>query len=190
MTSVRLTISIIGMLIGLSASGQQLPRIHVVHLPIHSYRLLAMSMDENGDIWFGSIHHVVHRYNPRTGAVETIALHKTTANYNFWASQSLPLNKKVYFLGEVYPNLLIYDPARKTFAGKPYPSPKPDVWYASQDNRHLYLIDRVRENKSGIRWQTQPSERVAGKSARGNASRPPRSGSAGLRRSDRNGDAP
>ncbi|MGI8467228.1 MAG: hypothetical protein ACR2N3_02140, partial [Pyrinomonadaceae bacterium] len=47
-------------------------KMYLVRLPIKSYRLLAMAMDEDGDIWFGSIHHVIHRYTPSTGAVETI----------------------------------------------------------------------------------------------------------------------
>lgn len=131
------------------------PRMYVVHLPIHSYRLLAMAMDQNGDIWFGSIHHVVHRYNPRTRTVETIPLPKTTVHYKLWASQSLPMNNKVYFLGEAYPNLIIYNPTRKTFTEKPYPSSKPDVWYgvASPDKQHLYLFDRG--GVGLIKWDTK-----------------------------------
>jgi streptogramin lyase len=155
MTGMFRATAIVAILVSLSAGAEQRPRMYVVHLPIHSYRLLAMSMDDNGDIWFGSIHHVVHRYNPRTGAVDTIPLPKTTDNYKFWASQSLPLNNKVYFLGEAYPNLLIYDPVKKTFTEKPYPSPKPDVWYgiASPDKRHLYLFDRG--GVGLIKWDTQ-----------------------------------
>src|SRR6185437_818117 len=111
-----------------AAADQSAMRMYVVHLPIHSYRLLAMAMDRNGDIWFGSIHHVVHRYNPRTGTVETIPLPRTTVNYKLWASQSLPMNNKVYFLG-AYPNLIIFNLNQKAFTEKPYPSPKPDMWY-------------------------------------------------------------
>jgi len=36
-----------------AAADQSAMRMYVVHLPIHSYRLLAMAMDRNGDIWFG-----------------------------------------------------------------------------------------------------------------------------------------
>lgn len=146
---------VVALSLALSLQGEQRLGMHVVPLPIHSYRLLAMAMDDDGNIWFGSIHHVVHRYNPRSGAVETIALPKTTDSYKFWASQSLPMNKKVYFLGEAYPNLLIYDPLRKTFTEKPYPSPKPDVWYgvASPDKRHMYLFDRG--GVGLIKWDTE-----------------------------------
>lgn len=146
---------VLAALAGVPAGNGQLPQMYVVHLPIHSYRLLAMAMDDNGDIWFGSIHHVVHRYNPRTGAVETIPLPKTTENYKFWASQSLPVNKKVYFLGQAYPKLLVYDTIQKTFTEKPYPSPRPDVWYgiASPDKQHLYLFDRG--SVGLIKWDTQ-----------------------------------
>src|SRR5438552_2074082 len=35
-----------------------------VPIPIHSYRLLLMSMDDEGIIWAGSIHQVIHRYDP------------------------------------------------------------------------------------------------------------------------------
>jgi hypothetical protein len=129
--------------------------LHVVHLPIHSYRLLAMEMDEDGNIWFGSIHHVIHRYTPSTGAVETIPLPQTSANYNLWASQCLPVNKKVYILGEAYPKLIIYDRLTKQFTEKNYPSPKPDVWYAiaHPDRRHLYLFDRG--GVGLIKWDSQ-----------------------------------
>ena len=126
-----------------SAQAERLA-MHVVHLPIHSYRLLAMQMDEEGNIWFGSIHHVIHRYTPSTGAVKTIPLPGTSAHYNLWASQCIPVNKKVYILGESYPKLIIYNPLTNQFTEKDYPSPKPDVWYAMAhpDHRHLYLFDR------------------------------------------------
>jgi hypothetical protein len=129
--------------------------MHVVRLPIQSYRLLAMAMDEDGDIWFGSIHHVIHRYTPSTGAVETIPLPPDTAGYNLWASQSLPANGKVYVLSQAYPKLIIYDRAARRFTEKAYPSPKPDVWYglAHPDGRHLYLFDRG--SVGIIKWDTQ-----------------------------------
>src|SRR6266446_4237062 len=44
--------------------------LHVVPTPIKSYRLLAMSMDDDGFIWAGSIHKGVHRYDPRMGKIE------------------------------------------------------------------------------------------------------------------------
>lgn len=129
--------------------------LHVVHLPIYSYRLLAMAMDEDGDIWFGSVHHVIHRYTPSTGEVETIPLPATTSDYNFWASQCLPVGKKVYILGQAYPKLIIYDRSTKQFTEKSYPSPKPDVWYglAHPDGRHLYFFDRGAVGL--IKWDSQ-----------------------------------
>src|SRR5947209_1996357 len=48
--------------------------LHVVPVPVRSYRLLAMSMDPDGFIWAGSIHRTIHRYDPRTGAVESVPL--------------------------------------------------------------------------------------------------------------------
>lgn len=131
-------------------------KLYLVHLPIQSYRLLAMAMDEEGDIWFGSIHHVIHRYTPSTGAVETIPLPQDAAEYkNLWASQLLPANKKVYILSMAYPRLMIYDRATKHFTEKAYPSPKPDVWYglSHPDDRHLYLFDRG--SVGIIKWDTK-----------------------------------
>ena len=130
-------------------------KMYLVHLPVNSYRLLAMAMDEDGDIWFGSIHHVIHRYTPSTGAVETIPLPPATADYkNLWASQSLPANKKVYILSMDYPRLMIYHRETKTFTEKAYPSAKPDVWYglSHPDGRHLYLFDRG--SVGIINWDT------------------------------------
>ena len=139
-----------------SFRGDELPKMYLVHLPIQSYRLLAMAMDEDGDIWFGSIHHVIHRYTPSTGAVETIPLPQDAAEYkNLWASQSLPANGKVYILSMAYPRLMIYDRAARRFTEKAYPSPKPDVWYGlpQPDGRHLYLFDRG--SVGIIKWDTK-----------------------------------
>jgi hypothetical protein len=138
-----------------AAGGGGPLKLHVVHLPIQSYRLLAMAMDEDGDIWFGSIHHVIHRYTPATGAVETIRLPHDTDGYDLWASQSLPANGKVYVLTQAYPKLIIYDRATRRFTEKAYPSPKPDVWYglAHPDGRHLYLFDRGAVGI--IKWDTE-----------------------------------
>jgi hypothetical protein len=135
--------------------GDDRLKMHLVHLPIQSYRLLAMAMDEDGDIWFGSIHHVLHRYTPSTGGVETIPLPEDTAGYDLWASQSLPANGKVYILSMAYPRLIIYDRKTKRFTEKAYPSPKPDVWYAlpHPDGRHLYLFDRG--SVGIIKWDTK-----------------------------------
>lgn len=143
------------LLIGKGLCGQPRLDLHVAHLPIYSYRLLAMAMDEDGDIWFGSVHHVIHRYTPATGEVETTPLPQTTAGYNFWASQCLPARKKVYILGEAYPRLIIYDRVTRRFTEKPYPSPKPDVWYGlgHPDGRHLYLFDRGAVGL--IKWDAQ-----------------------------------
>lgn len=141
---------------GVAAAAAAFPgggAFHIVHLPIRSYRLLAMGMDEDGDIWFGSIHHRIHRYTPPTGAVETIALPPTKER--FWVSASLPANRKVYLLGQKYPRLLIYNRAGKKFSEASYPSRSPDVWYglAHPGRRHLYLFDRGAAGV--IKWDAQ-----------------------------------
>src|SRR3954463_2306960 len=48
--------------------------LHVVPVPVRSYRLLAMSRDADGFIWTGSIHRTIHRYDPRAGTIESIPL--------------------------------------------------------------------------------------------------------------------
>jgi hypothetical protein len=130
---------------------QEKLKLHVVQTPIKSYRLLAMSMDEDGFIWCGSIHRVVHRYDPRSGKVETIAL-----PYDSSASSCICAGKKVYILGQSYPKLIVYDRASKEFSEFPYSSsPKPDVWYGVGpiQGRFVYLFDR---GSSGIiRWDTE-----------------------------------
>jgi streptogramin lyase len=73
-------------------------RLHVVPTTLKSYRLLAMSKDEAGFIWAGSIHQAIHRYDPRTGKVETIPLPcKATA------SACICVGDKVYILGQSHP---------------------------------------------------------------------------------------
>lgn len=135
--------------------AQERLKLHVVHLPINSYRLLAMEMDESGDIWFGSIHHVIHRYTPATGTVETIQLPQMTEGYHLWASQCLPASGKVYILGQAYPKLMIYDRRTKKFNETNYPSPKPDVWFGLKhpDGRHLFFFDRG--GVGLIKWDSQ-----------------------------------
>jgi hypothetical protein len=130
-----------------AAAGLEL---HVVPVPIKSYRLLAMSQDDDGFIWAGSIHRVLHRYDPRTGAAETIPL-----PYDSSASQCTCVGSKVYVLGQSYPRLIVYDRAAKTFREFAYPSPKPDVWYGTEpfDGRHLFLFDRG--GVGVIKWDTQ-----------------------------------
>jgi hypothetical protein len=124
--------------------------LSVVPLPIKSYRLLSMTMDDDGFIWCGSIHRVIHRYDPRTGEVETVGL-----PYDSSASSCLCVGKKVYILGQSYPNLIVYDRAKRTFSEFPYPSPKPDVWYGVGPIRGslLYLFDRG--SAGVIRWDTE-----------------------------------
>src|SRR3954467_12269978 len=76
--------------------------LHLVPTPITSYRLLAMTMDDDGFIWCGSIHRVVHRYDPRRGEVKTIQL-----PYDSSASSCLCVGKKVYILGQSYAKLIV-----------------------------------------------------------------------------------
>lgn len=125
--------------------------MHVVPIPVKSYRLLAMSQDEEGFIWTGSIHEVIHRYDPRRGKIETIKLpYKAQA-----ASSCICVGKKVYVLGQTYPRLIIYDRTAKEFREVDYPSAKPNVWYGTEaiDGRYLYLFDRGAAGV--IKWDTK-----------------------------------
>jgi hypothetical protein len=126
------------------------PKLHVVPTPIKSYRLLSMTMDDDGFIWCGSIHRVVHRYDPRTGDVETIKM-----PYDSSASSCICVGRKVYILGQSYSKLILYDRAAATFSEFPYPSPKPDVWYGVGPirGRYIYLFDRG--STGVIRWDTE-----------------------------------
>jgi len=133
----------------LGAGGKPI-ELHVVPVPIKSYRLLAMSMDDDGSVWAGSIHRVLHRYDPRTGSVETIKL-----PYDAVVCSCICAGEKVYITGQAYPKLMVYDRVRKTFKEVAYPSPKPDVWYGTDllDGRHLFLFDR--QSVGVIRWDTK-----------------------------------
>ena len=123
--------------------------LHVVPTPITSYRLLMMSRDDDGYVWAGSIHNAIHRYDPRAGRVETVSL-----PYKAVACACLCAGTKVYVLGQTYPRLIIYDRAAKTFAEKPYPSAKPDVWYGTEliNGRSLYFFDKG--SAGVIKWDT------------------------------------
>src|SRR5262245_6846861 len=117
---------------------------------IKSYRLLGMSMDDDGYIWFGAIHRVIHRYDPRTGGVESIQM-----PYDSTTSSCIAVGRKVYLLGQSYPKLMVYHRDEKRFTEHAYPSAKPNVWYGNLvgDNRHLYLFDR--DTAGVIKWDTQ-----------------------------------
>jgi hypothetical protein len=124
--------------------------LHGVRVPVQSYRLLAMSRDESGGIWAGSIHRSLHAYDPPTGRVQTIPL-----PYDATASACLCVGQKVYVLGQTYPRLIVYDRSRAEFYEKAYPSPAPNVWYGTEavDNRFLYLFDRG--GAGVIKWDAE-----------------------------------
>ncbi|HEY1379726.1 MAG TPA: hypothetical protein VGF55_23180 [Gemmataceae bacterium] len=148
--ATRLAPLLLAAALPLAAAAEPALKLHVVPVAVKSYRLLAMSMDADGFIWTGSIHRVVHRYDPRTAAVETIKL-----PYDSSASSCICAGTKVYILGQSYPRLIIYDRATKQFRETAYPSPNPDVWYGTEaiDGRHLFLFDRG--SVGLIRWDTQ-----------------------------------
>lgn len=125
-------------------------QLNVVPTPIKSYRLLAMSMDDDGYIWCGSIHRVVHRYDPRTGTVKTLEMPADSS-----ASSCICAGKKVYILGQNYPKLIVYDRGTAKFSEFSYPSAKPDVWYGTPliADRFIYLFDRGATGL--IQWDTQ-----------------------------------
>jgi hypothetical protein len=123
--------------------------LHVVPVPVKSYRLLAMDRDDDGFVWAGSIHDAIHRYDPASGEVKTMALPvKATA------SACICAGEKVYVLGQSHPKLIVYDRKAGTFAAKAYPSEKPDVWYGSGPvGRYLYLFDRA--GAGVVKWDTK-----------------------------------
>src|SRR5579864_2407138 len=124
--------------------------LHVVPTPIKSYRLLAMSMDDDGFIWAGAIDKIIHRYDPRIGKVEDFPM-----PFQATASSCICVGKKVYILGQTYPKLIILDRAAKKFSEVDYSSAKPNVWYGTQaiDGRHIYLFDRG--GAGVIKWDTE-----------------------------------
>jgi len=121
-----------------------------VETGIKSYRLLAMSMDADGFIWAGSIHRILHRFDPRTGAVENIPL-PSDGN----VSSCICVDDKVYLLGQTYPRLVVYHRKTREFREHAYPSPRADVWYGTEspDRQHIYLFDRA--SSGVIKWDTQ-----------------------------------
>src|SRR6185295_11193772 len=130
--------------------GQAL-KLFTVPIQIRSYRLLSMSMDDEGCIWAGAIHRAIHRYDPRRGSVQTFAV-----PYDLPAASScICAGKKVYILGETYPKLVIFDRVAATFSEIAYPSDKPNVWYGSlgPDPRYCWFFDR--KGSGAIKWDTQ-----------------------------------
>jgi hypothetical protein len=155
---LRLTCTVLAVLLALPPAAAEGPmkepapptlEMHVVPIPVRSYRLLAMSKDEDGFVWAGSIHRKVHRYDPRTGQVQTIEM-----PYAATASSCICVGKKVYVLGQSYPRLIAYDRAGREFKEFAYPSSKPDVWYGTEapGGRHLYLFDRG--SAGVVKWDT------------------------------------
>lgn len=123
---------------------------HPVSVPIRSYRLLSMSMDDAGGIWAGSIHRIIHRYDPKAGTVESVRLPGDAV-----ASSCICAGNKVYILGQGYPRLIVYNRTTRSFTQHDYPTgKKPDVWYGTEvpGERYLYLFDR---NGGVIRWDTR-----------------------------------
>lgn len=123
--------------------------LFAVPLPIYSHRLLSMSMDEEGRIWSGSIHRVIHCYDPMNGRAQTIRMPFDTV-----AASCLCAGGKVYVLGQRYPKLISYNRTSRQFQEFAYPGKSPNVWYAAQtsDQRYLYLFDR---QNGIIKWDTE-----------------------------------
>lgn len=147
LTSIALGLTLSGQVAGQDADRLQL---HVVPTTLKSCRLLAMSRDDDGFIWAGSIHQAIHRYDPRTGDVVTVPLPvKATA------SSCICVGKKVYVLGQSHPHLLVLDRTTWQFHAYNYPSPKPDVWFGTQavGGRYIYMFDRG--SAGVIKWDTQ-----------------------------------
>jgi hypothetical protein len=138
--------------VGAVRAGSEAERrltFHTVPLPVSSYRLLSMSMDDQGFIWTGSIHRVIHRYDPRNGRVTTIPL-----PFDASAASCIAVGPKVYILGQAYSRLIILDRPTGKFREVAYPSRKPDVWYGTGDiDGFLYLFDR--SDVGVIRWDTR-----------------------------------
>src|SRR5437879_6513713 len=104
-SAMKRSIFILLTALGLAHAGER-PQakldLRIVPTPIKSYRLLAMSMDDDGFIWAGAIHKVVHRFDPLTGKVEDFAM-----PFPATASSCICVGKKVYILGQAYPKLII-----------------------------------------------------------------------------------
>jgi hypothetical protein len=133
-----------------STAIAQALELHTVPLQgVTSYRLLGMSMDSDGYIWLGSIHRVIHRYDPRSGTLDSIKM-----PFDSSTSSCIAVGRKVYLLGQSYPKLMVYHRDEKRFTEHAYPSAKPNVWYAAEsgDARHLYLFDR--DTVGVIKWDT------------------------------------
>jgi sugar lactone lactonase YvrE len=67
-----------------------------------------MSKDDDGFVWAGSIHRKVHRYDPRTGDVQTVEIPSSAT-----ASSCICVGEKVYVLGQTYPRLIVHHRATK-----------------------------------------------------------------------------
>ena len=131
-----------------ATAGEKL-ELTAVPVPVRSYRLLSMTMDDDGYIWAGSTHQVIHRYDPRTADVKNVPL-----PYQATAASCVCVGDKVYVLGQQYAKLIIYHRKTGKFQQVDYPSPNPNVWYATPlvDGRHLYFFDRGRVGL--IKWDT------------------------------------
>ena len=133
----------------LAATADEKLELTVVPVPVKSYRLLSMTLDDDGYIWAGSTHQVIHRYDPRTGDIKNVPL-----PYQATAASCVCVGAKVYVLGQQYTKLIIYHRETGKFQQVDYPSPKPNVWYATPlvDGRHMYFFDRGRVGL--IKWDT------------------------------------
>ncbi len=135
----------------------RLPKIYRVDLNIDPslvQRFLAMSMDADGVIWFGTTTRTLFRYDPRTGGIKTVAIPPTVPIGQFIAS-SLVVDHRVYMLLEKSPVLLVYDAASRKFSTSRLGSEKANTWYGARvpGSPFIYLFDR---DVSGlVKWDTR-----------------------------------
>src|SRR5438876_647360 len=69
-----LSVAFLAVLLLPSAIAESPMQMHIVPIPVQSYRLLDMSMDDEGFIWVGSTSSVMLRYDPRSGKMEKLGL--------------------------------------------------------------------------------------------------------------------
>ncbi len=119
----------------------ELPKMYPVWADAENRRLFGMDNDEEGALWFSSGIPKLHRYQPRTGEIDTIPLPE-----GHGGSECVCVGGKVYLLPQANPRITIYQVAEDRVVQVDKPFLEANIWNGRKDLERglIYMSERSR----------------------------------------------
>ena len=119
----------------------ELPRMYPVWVEAENTRVYGIDADPDGDLWFTGSLPQLHRYDPVSGAIDTIAIPESHGG-----SQCIWCGDKIYILPQSNQSIAIYHITEERLEQVDKPFPEANLWYGEADRERnlLYLPERSR----------------------------------------------